>query len=63
MIYTDESYKKDTNLTGAGVHGYKDGDEVRIRVRPSRPGPVHKINRAEMTAIYEALHQWKAINR
>ncbi|DBA81403.1 TPA: hypothetical protein ACH3X2_006821 [Trebouxia sp. C0005] len=25
MVYTDGSYQKDTNLTGAGVYGWKDG--------------------------------------
>ncbi len=48
MVYTDGSYQKDTNLTGAGVYGWKDGAELHIRIRPSRSGPVHTINRAEL---------------
>ena len=59
MVYTDGNYKKDTNLAGAGVYTMKDGDEVRIKIRPSKPGPVHTINRAELIAIYMALDQWR----
>ncbi len=55
MIHTDSSYKKDTNLTGAGVYGYKEGQEIRISIRPSKPGPVHTINLAELMVIFEAL--------
>ena len=59
MVYTDGSFKKDTKLTGSGIYGFKDGTEVRIRVRPSKPSPVHTINRAEMIAIHEALRHWE----
>ena len=52
MVYTDGSYKTDTNLAGAGVYTMKDGDEVRIKIRPSKPGPVHTINRLPSTWPY-----------
>ena len=58
-VYTDGSFKKDTNLTSSGIYGFKDGIEVSIKVRPSKPGPVHTINRAEMLAIHEALRHWE----
>ena len=41
----------------AGVYGWKDGSEKHIKIRPSRPGPFHKINRAEMVAILVALKE------
>ena len=59
MVYADGSFKKDTNLTGSGIYGFKDGIEVHIKVRPSKPGPVYTINRVEMIAIHEALRQWE----
>ena len=59
MVYTDGSHKKDTNLTGSGVYGWKDGVEEHIRIRPSRSGPVHTINRAELIALLYALCHWQ----
>ena len=59
MVYTDGSYKEDTNLTGSGVYGWKDGVEKRIRFRPSRSSPVHTINRVELTALLYALCHWQ----
>jgi ribonuclease HI len=58
MVYTDGSRKEDTNLTGSGVYGWKDGVEEHIRIRPSRSGPVHTINRAELIALLYALCHW-----
>ncbi len=51
MVDTDGSYQKDTNLTGTGVYGWKDGAEEHIRIRPSRSGPDHTLNRAELRAL------------
>ena len=51
MVYTDGSYKEDTNLTGSGVYGWNGGVEKHIRIRPSRSGPVHTINRAYSFAL------------
>ena len=62
MVYTDGSYKEDTNLTGSGVYGWKDGVEKHIRIRPSRSGPIHTINRAELTALLYALCHWQGQN-
>ncbi|DBA88268.1 TPA: hypothetical protein ACH3X1_016562 [Trebouxia sp. C0004] len=59
MVYTDGSYQKDTNLTGAGVYGWKEAAEEHIRIRPSRSGPVHTINRAELIALLCALCHWQ----
>ncbi len=59
MVYTDGSYQKDTNLTGAGVYGWKDGAESHIKIRPSRSGPVHTINKAELIALLHALCHWQ----
>lgn len=46
MVDTDGSHKQDTNLTGLGVYGWKNGIEEHIRIRPSRSGPLRTINRA-----------------
>ena len=58
MVYTDGSHQKETNLTGSGVYGWKDGSEVHKKIKPSKPGPVHTINRAELIAILFALEHW-----
>ena len=62
MVHTDGSHKKDINLTGSGVYGWKDGVEEHIRIRPSRSGPVHTINRAELIALLYALCHWQGQN-
>ena len=49
---------KETNLTGSGVYGWKGGSEVHKKIKPSKPGPVHTINRAELIAILFALDHW-----
>ena len=35
------------------------GAEVQIRIRPSRHGPVHTINRAKLIALLHALSRWQ----
>ena len=59
MVYTDGCHKKETNLAGAGICGLLNGQEILIRVRPSKfkPSPVHNINRAELIAMYMALQK------
>ncbi|DBA76386.1 TPA: hypothetical protein ACH3X1_010093 [Trebouxia sp. C0004] len=59
MVYTDGSHQEDTNLTGSGVYGWKDGAEEHVRIRPSRSGPVHTINRAELISLLYALCNWQ----
>ena len=59
MIYTDGSYKKDTHRAGAGVYSCRGETDVRITIRPSKPGPINTINRAELTALLYALRHWQ----
>ena len=59
MVYTDGSLKKESNSTGAGVYGILNGKEICLKIHPSKPGPVHTINRAELNAIHTALCHWK----
>ena len=59
MIYTDGSYKKDTHRAGAGVYSCRDETDVRITIRPSKPGPINTINRAELAALLYALRRWQ----
>ena len=40
MVYTDGCHKKETNLAGAGIYGLLNGQEICIRVRPSKSCPV-----------------------
>lgn len=58
MIYTVGSHQQETNLTGSGVYGWKDGSEVHTRIKPSKPSPVHTIIRAELSAMLFALDYW-----
>ena len=59
MIYTNGSYKKDNHRAGAGVYSSKDEADVRIKIRPSKPGPINTINRAELAALLYALRRWQ----
>ena len=59
MVHTDGSCKDNTNLTGSGVYGWKDGVQEHTRMRASRPGAVHTINRAELIALLYALCHWQ----
>ena len=59
MVYTDGSLRKESNSTGAGVYGILIGEQIRLKIRLSKPGPVHTINKAELIAIHTALCHWK----
>ena len=59
MVYTDGNYKTDTHKAGARVFSNRDGAAVHVTIRPSKPGPINTINRAELTAMLYALRRWQ----
>ena len=55
MVYTNGSHQQETKLTGSGVYGWKDGSEVHARIQPSKPGPLHTINRADQNSCNQVV--------
>ena len=68
MVYTDGSKRApkaesqtQCHTTGTGI--FREGTlgriEVAEKIRPSRPGPLHTINRAELVAIWYSIMRWR----